>query len=59
MNTENTQTKVIFYKGIEIVVLREGNKIQKGCYIFYLDGIKQINTNILMAKRIITRTLNN
>lgn len=60
MNTQictmNTK-KVIIYKGIEIIVLREGNK-HSGHYVFSLHGKEYHNTNLQMAKRMINRDLN-
>ena len=38
----------IIYKGIEIT-------LQNGYYVFNLNGIEYSNTNLLMAKRMITR----
>jgi hypothetical protein len=46
----NTMEKII-YKGIEIT-------FENGWYIFYINEVKHTNTNIHMAKRMITRTLN-
>lgn len=42
--------KTIIYKGITIEVLN-------GFYVFYFNNTKNINTNIHMAKRMITKTL--
>ena len=41
----------IIYKGIEI------KKTDTGYYTFVLNGLQYINTNIHMAKRMITREL--
>ena len=54
MNTENTEKKVIIYKGIEIIVVREGDKYS-GRYVFNYNGVNYINTNLHFAKRMITR----
>jgi hypothetical protein len=53
MRTEN---KVIIYKGIEIIVVKEGDK-NSGIYIFYYNGEKHTNNSLDFAKRMITRTL--
>lgn len=42
----------IIYKGITINVERENE-----FYTFYINGIKFFNTNIHMAKRMISKTL--
>jgi len=42
----------IIYKGITIEFLN-------GWYIFYINDTKNVNTNIHMAKRMITRNLKN
>jgi len=41
----------IIYKGIEIT-------FENGYYTFYINNLRYHNTNIHMAKRMITRTLN-
>jgi hypothetical protein len=43
--------EIIIYKGVEIMLL------ENGFYVFYMDGIKNTNTNIHMSKRMITRNL--
>ena len=40
----------IIYKGIAIEFLN-------GFYVFFMNGTKSVNTNIHMAKRMITRNL--
>lgn len=40
----------IIYKNIEI-------EIKNGFYIFFINDIKHVNTNIHMAKRMVTKTL--
>jgi hypothetical protein len=48
----NTEKKIVaVYKGIEICLGINGY------YVFYLDNIKYHNTNIHMAKRMISKNL--
>ena len=58
MNTQNTNQKVVIYKGIEIIIERESLQDKRnGSYIFFLNGHRYHNTTIHMAKRMITRDL--
>ena len=57
MNTEITP-KVVVYKGIEILVIREGDK-NNGRYVFTFNDVEYGNTNLLFAKKMITRLTSN
>ena len=57
MNTE-VKPKVVVYKGIEIIVIREGNK-SSGRYVFTFNEVEYGNTNLLFAKKMITRLTSN
>jgi hypothetical protein len=43
--------ETIIYKGVEIMLL------DNGFYVFFMNGVKNTNTNIHMSKRMITRNL--